>query len=287
MRARVRQAVSDARRALEAAGCPSPQVDAEAMLCHLLGWKPHHLLLESDSNLSSESLAEYRSMVQRRQGREPLQHILGTVDFMRESLLSGPGALIPRPETEHLVELLVEELRRAGVRSILDIGTGSAPILIALAAGLPEAEILVGTDIALEALRLASSNVRRSGHSNRAHLVACDLASCINTRFDAVVANLPYVSTGDIARLQPEVRLWEPGLALDGGPDGMKLIRRLLGQAERFTSEGGLLALETGIDQADVAARLLSENRGSWSSVRVTEDLSGRPRYVLGRRARV
>jgi len=257
----------------------SPRLEADLLLMHVLGWQRHRLLVEADSPLSRLQLEEYRRALAARRRRTPLQHITGRVEFMSEELLAGPEAMVPRPETEVMVEALLELLPE-GARRLLDVGTGSGAVAVALAAALPRCRVWA-TDTDRAALGLARRNLVLHDLHN-VDLVACDLASALAGGFHGVAANLPYVPTGEIASLQPEVRFGDPRAALDGGPDGLDLVRRLAGDLPRLLAAGGAAALEVADHQAGATARLLETS--GLSDVEVRRDLAGRRRVVCGRK---
>jgi release factor glutamine methyltransferase len=263
---------------VELAALSEPRLEAELLLCGLLGWERHRLYLEHDSPLPPGVLQSFSEMVARRKSREPLQHIQGECEFYGRIFACGPGALIPRPETESLLEAFMEALHSATSR-LLDAGTGSGVIGINLALELPDS-LVAGTDVSMEALRLAEVNRSRFGADNY-FPVLCDLAGPFSPRtpFDGIVANLPYVCTGELDDLEPEVRDWDPRAALDGGHDGLDLVRRLAASAPPLLAPGGILALEIDPAQALPVAELM--DHGGWSTVRVLPDLSGRDRIII------
>jgi release factor glutamine methyltransferase len=275
----VMEAVRAASAKLGSSGCPSPRVDSEILLCHLLGVTRHQLFMEGGRTLDGPLLDEFLALVDRRASRIPLQHVTGWAWFMGRRFLAGPGALVPRFETEILVEKLLESVP-ADPALILDVGTGSGVIAITLAIELPGA-LVVGTDTSPEALRLAARNVALHGTGN-VSLVRCDLAAPVRAGFDAVAANLPYIRQGELPSLEPEV-LQDPDAALDGGPDGLSVIRRFLGEAPGIVRSGGVIAIEASGGQPFRVARLL-ERSGGWRDVARGPDLSGRMRWVTAAR---
>ncbi|MBD3276759.1 MAG: peptide chain release factor N(5)-glutamine methyltransferase [Candidatus Aegiribacteria sp.] len=271
-----REAVSKAR--LELADLEDPGLEARLLMMHLTNWKPHQLALSMDDPAGDDLLRRYFALVDRRKRREPLQHITGTVDFMGREFLAAPEALIPRPETEMLVKLFIERLDDP--RLLLDVGTGSGVIAATLALHYPDA-MVVASDVSLQALKLAERNLAKHNIEN-VQLVQSDLLKnfCSNVeQADGIVANLPYVKSKDIPKLQPEVSRGDPALALDGGIDGLRLILPLIDSAPGLLKEKGILMLEIGADQQkEVMSALLSENH--WRSVVCRKDVAGRPRYI-------
>jgi len=213
-----------------------------------------------------------RYLHQRLQG-QPTQQITGVQEFYGREFRITPDVLIPRPETEHVVEAAL----RLNARRILDIGTGSGAIAITLA--LETGARVAGTDISIPALAVAAANGRRLNAN--IDWVACDLASAINGTFDLVVSNPPYVPARDKTTLQREVRDYEPEIALYGGDDGLEIYRRLIPEAERLLAPGGWLAMEIGYILGDAVRVML----GAWKEVEIRNDLAGLPRVILARQA--
>jgi len=262
-------------------GIESPRLNIEHLLAHVMGKRRMDLYLEFDRPLGETELGPLRELVRRRAQREPLQHLLGTVEFLGLTLKCDARALIPRPETEQLCELLLAEAKSPGCTwgrgTIVDVGTGSGCIALALAAALPEARI-VGIDASEHALALAAENAGRTGLGGRVTFLKSDLLSGVDGPLDLLVANLPYIPTAEVAALQSEVQR-EPATALDGGADGLAIIRRLLPQAAAKLRPGGRLALEVGLGQAELlVADLAGEN---FPERRILKDYQGRDRYLL------
>jgi release factor glutamine methyltransferase len=258
-------------------GVESPRLNAEHLLAHVLGRRRLDLYLEFDRPLSDAERAPLRDLVRDRGMGRPLQHLLGTTEFFGRLFLSDGRALVPRPETEQLVELFLEEPRcRDAATSVLDIGTGSGVIAITLALQLPLAAV-AATDISSEALGLARENAARHSLSGKIVFSEADLFPSGSGRFASIVANLPYIASAELASLQREVR-HDPLVALDGGPDGLCLIRRLIEAAPARLAPGGLLIMEIGHDQAaKVATQLVSQ---AYRDVRVHKDYQGFERFV-------
>jgi len=260
----------------------SPQLEAEILLCHLKNWTRSDLYLSADEEMSEQIADRYRKIVLRRKNREPLQHITGVVDFLDHTFSVGPEALIPRPETEYLTELIIGELTSPDY--ILDVGTGSGVIAVSLALEFPDA-LVVGTDISIEALISHSRNNRIRLGADNLVLAGSDLLKAfrLNSRmFDAVAANLPYIPTRQIPTLEAEVRNGDPRIALDGGADGLDLISALLDSVPGILKNNGILALELDEEQIDPISELLDESP-VWRDVRSLRDLTGRLRFILAR----
>lgn len=241
----------------ERAGVESARLNIEHLLAHVLGKRRMEIYLEFDRPLQEDELAPLREMVRRRADGVPLQHLLGTVEFCGREFACDARALIPRPETELLVELCLS--MQPGARLIAEPCTGSGVIAISLAAALPQA-VVHATDVSSEALTLAQENAARHGLLDRVNFHESDLLDCCDSAraFDMIVCNPPYVTTAEIQHLSREVR-HDPLIALNGGEDGLDVIRRLVvTTSERLTSDG-LFAIEIGHNQADDVMKLLNE----------------------------
>jgi release factor glutamine methyltransferase len=255
---------------LAAAGVDTPRLDAELLLGSVLGVDRTRLLIDGCDPLPDEARKRYDALLARRAAREPVAYILGRRDFRRLTLSVDPRVLIPRPETELLVEV---GLGLAFGARVADVGTGSGAVALALKDERPDLDV-VGIDLSKDAVAVAGANASRLGLD--ALFLEGDLLSGLDVPFDAVLANLPYVASG--ASLPPEISLYEPADALFAGDDGLEVIRRLLSQVEGAP----LVALEIGFDQADAVASLV---RGAgFGSVERLRDLAGRERVIVGRR---
>lgn len=277
--------VGEAEARLEAAGLPAPRAEAEWLLAGLLGCGRAALGLRLRDGLPAPVAAAFRAAVERRCRREPLQQILGWEEFRGLRLRITPDVLIPRPETEVLVEVALGLGLAGGRARVVDVGTGSGCVACAIARERPGARV-VAVDRCLRALAVARANVEALGLRDRVRLLCADLLDpVVSTGVDLVVANPPYLPSGLLSSLPPEVRDWEPRLALDGGPDGLAVIRRVVLGAARVLRPGGGLALETaGGEQARAVARWLEET--GFEAVALTSDLTGVPRIVSARRRR-
>jgi release factor glutamine methyltransferase len=263
---------------LDKQGVESPRLNAEHLLAHVLGRKKRiELYLEFERPLGEAERAPLRDLVKRRGEGVPLQHLLGTVEFHGREFLCDARALVPRPETEQLVELAAKMLQAPS--RIVDVGTGSGVIALTMAFLFPEA-VVAGGDVSGDALALAAANREGLGLADRVELLESDLLAAFAGPFDAVLANLPYIPTGEVAGLSREVRC-DPLSALDGGADGLALVRRLVAEAGGKMSPGGLLALEIGIGQAAAVAEVLSSN--NWRDIAVERDYQGAGRFVFAR----
>jgi len=257
----------------------SPRLNAEHLLAHVLKQKRIDLYLEFERVLTEAELVPLRELVRRRGQGEPLQHLLGTVEFAGRVFLCDKRALVPRPETEQLVEQIAEcRLQIADCR-ILDVGTGSGVIALSLAANFPEAKV-TASDISDDALALARENAERLGLTNRVEFLSGDLLAYVNHVYDLIVANLPYVAIPDRAGLSREV-LHDPEVALFGGERGDEVVRRLIEAAPAKLKPGGLLALELGLGQADHLAALMAEK--NYHDIKKEADYAGVTRFLFGR----
>ncbi|MCY3505719.1 MAG: peptide chain release factor N(5)-glutamine methyltransferase [Chloroflexi bacterium] len=270
---KARAVAARVRAELEAAGIPDAALEAEVLTRHASGLSRGAFF--ADEPVPEGSCAELDALVARRLRREPAPYLTGIREFHGLEFLVGPGTLIPRPETELLVEIGVAELARCPDATVLDVGTGCGAIAIAVASGSPGANV-IAADVSVDALRIAALNIER--HDAAVSLVQSDLASSV-TAADIVLANLPYVPEGDIEGLQPEVRQWEPRVALDGGADGLDLVRALLADCgSRLRPR--LAAFEVGMGQA---GRVAEEAERLGASASIEHDLAGWERVVTAR----
>ena len=263
-------------------GVDSPRLQIEILLGHVLRMPRLKLYLNYSLELPDGAVAEVRGLVQRRGNREPLQHLVGSVNFCGLEMTVSSAVLIPRPETEVLAEQAWQFMAGAERASgrVLDFGTGSGCLAIAVAVHSPRSRILA-LDVSPEALAVARCNVERHRVIDRIELRVSDGLGALlpEDRFDLVMTNPPYVASGEIASLQPEVRDFDPRMALDGGIDGLDWSRRLAGDAGRLLQAGGRLMMEFGDGQA-AATRAIFESRG-WHVEAIVPDLSGRERILV------
>jgi release factor glutamine methyltransferase len=256
----------------------NPRLNAELLLAHSLGTKRIELYLDFERVLSEGELAPIRELLRRRAQGEPLQHLVGTVEFLGREFLCDKRALVPRPETEELVEFLKSAIRNPQ-SAILDVGTGSGVIAVSLALAFPEAEI-VAVDVSDDALALAKENSARFGLGERIRFVKGDLLSGFAGQFDAIVANLPYVGLADRNTLAREV-LHDPEVALFGGEKGDELVRKLIENAPARLRPNGLLALEIGLGQAEALRGILEAK--NYHDIASKNDYSGITRFLFAR----
>lgn len=266
---------------LRKSGVESPRLNIEHLLAHVMGKRRMDLYLEFDRPLGEKELGPLRDLVRRRAQREPLQHLLGTVEFLGLTLKSDARALIPRPETEQLCEMLAAQagapecIWKSG--RIVDVGTGSGCIALALAAKLPDAQV-TGLDASEDALALACENAALTNLTARVTFTKSNLLAAVEGPLDLIVANLPYIPTAELPALQSEVQR-EPASALDGGADGLAIIRRLLPEAAAKLRAGGMLAMEVGLEQAAVLAAEFPAH--GFTDTRIMKDHQGRERFLF------
>jgi release factor glutamine methyltransferase len=266
------------------AGIDTAAVDAEWLLASVLRTPRGTLRLEARRALQPAEAGRYVARLRRRMSREPLQHVLGTAPFRHVTLRVGPDALVPRPETELLAEWALELLPSALAASVvIDVGTGTGCIACAIAWERPGARV-IALDVSPRAVAVARDNVAALGLSGRVTVEVSDLFSALGpTRADLVVCNPPYLATSLIPTLSPEVSRHDPRVAMDGGPDGLAVIRRLVAETPAWLGPSGALALETAGD-AQVPDVLLLMRAAGFTSLATRRDLAGVERFVAGRR---
>jgi release factor glutamine methyltransferase len=257
--------IATARRALAQSfrrdGLATPELDARLLVAHALGLDHAALVSQAARTLTATEAAAVAALAARRRAREPVARIIGAKEFWGLKFALNCATLVPRPETETVVEAVLDTLDRRQARGralrVADLGTGSGALLLALLSELPMGRG-VGTDMSREALVCASHNAVALGLAGRASFVACDYGAALAGPFDIVVSNPPYVARDDIASLAPEVRVFDPRLALDGGPDGLDAYRAITAAARHLLSPGGILVLELGIGQLAQVEDILS-----------------------------
>jgi len=278
----LRAAIQQARERLIAAGIDADEagLDAELLARHVLGWERATLVARLSEPVPLTFDAAFVPLVDRRRRREPMAYILGVQEFWGRDFRVAPGVLIPRPETELLVEEALGWAREhapGGPPSLVDVGTGSGCVAVTLALELPRSTV-AATDLSAAALEIAGDNARRLGAAVR--FERGSLLTGVAGPLDVIVSNPPYVARADYLALQPEVRLFEPELALVGGVDGLEVIRRLVVEAERALRPGGRLLMEIGYGQAAAAARIVTDTE-RLTVLRIRNDLQGTPRTVV------
>jgi release factor glutamine methyltransferase len=274
---KVKNALWETTKRLESAGVPSPDSDASWLLEVVMNASYSELFLMSEDILTTAQLERLEEFVLRREAREPVQWIIGYTEFYGLKLETSVGVLIPRPETERLVELVLEQLPKTHLK-VVDIGTGTGAIALALKAENPNLEIWA-TDINQSALELTQKNAKNLNLELEA--VQTSILDGLDWMFDAIVSNPPYLPSGDDGTLDVEVQL-EPKEALFSGADGLSLARDIVNAASQKLKSGGLLALELDPRNAHVLASDLEP--AIWQDIRLESDLVGRERFVLARR---
>jgi release factor glutamine methyltransferase len=281
----VHQLLASAAAALAHAQVEDSRLEAELLLRHYLGVSRSGLFLLHNKELTPGQEQDFYALLLRRCAREPFQHITGTASFWELDFLVSQAVLIPRPETEFLLEHALSVLAENDCRPqhVLDLCTGSGVIATVLAKELPQA-IVTAVDCSLAALRVAQSNLQQHQLTGRVHLLCADLLTAFSkaTQFDLIISNPPYIKAGDIPTLQPEVRDWEPHLALSGGSSGMDIINLICEQAARHIRSSSWLFMEIGADIGPEAEQALLRG-GLYEQVRVINDWAGRPRVAQGR----
>ena len=275
-------------RRLLGAGIDSARLDAELLLGCALGMSREELMVAATRKVSVAESDRYEDLLRRRLNREPLAYITGQQEFWSLGFLVSGDVLVPRPETETLVERALKHLatiHNRGAPRILELGTGSGAIAVALASELPQAEI-VATEIAPAALQIARRNASRNGVSNAIRFLQGDLFTALDQElekdFDLILSNPPYIPRGEIAHLEAEVSRWEPRAALDGGVDGLDFYRRIIEEAPGYLRQGGAVAVEIGAAIGSLVLALF-RNNPAYGDTRVYQDYSGRDRVVIAR----
>lgn len=260
-----------------------PHLEAEILLSHALNIPRIQLYVQFERTLTVEELAQYKALILRRSKREPIAYITGHQPFMSLDLEVNSSVLIPRPETEKLVEIAIETAKTMEKPLIADIGIGSGSIAVSLAKYLPQSEI-IGTDSSQEAIGVAKRNAEKIGASDRCKFLAGDLFEPLSEykgKFDIVVSNPPYIKTSEIDKLQPEIK-FEPRGALDGGEDGLKYYGIIVKDAADHLKAGGYLILEAGFGQAGDIIQLITA-AGKYGIPEIIKDLSGLERIIKAR----
>jgi release factor glutamine methyltransferase len=258
----------------------SPRLDAQILLAHCLNCRRTDLYVRHDDVPSDAQRAAFRELVKKRAAGTPVAYLVGSKEFFLLPFVVTPNVLIPRPATETLVMTALELMKGRSGLQVLDIGTGSGCIAVTIAVRQPQAQI-TALDISAPALQIAQRNAEWNKVAERIRFVESDLFSALSTgqSFDFILTNPPYISASDIAELATDVRDHEPRLALDGGPDGLRIIERILADAGRFLAANGRLLIEIGYDQAE-AVRAKADSAG-WKCERIVADSDRIPRVVV------
>ncbi|MGA8495189.1 MAG: peptide chain release factor N(5)-glutamine methyltransferase [Xanthobacteraceae bacterium] len=280
--------VAEMRRALaarfRAGGLDTPDLDARILVGHALGLDHGALATAATRELGADEESAIAALANRRLSGEPVARILGYKEFWSLPLRVDAATLVPRPETETVVEAALAALDAGGPRArklrIADLGTGSGALILALLSELPNA-FGIGTDMSCQALVVARDNARRLAQT-RATFIACDMAAALRGPFDAIVSNPPYIASGDIATLAPDVRDFDPHLALDGGTDGLDFYRAIAAAVPALLAPGGVLVVELGVGHAEPVARLFAA--AGLAPAPPHPDLNGTPRALVARK---
>lgn len=275
---RLDAAVLKARAVLREANIDSADLDARLLVEAVSGLDRAAIIASPETELGADQSAALYRLIERRARAEPMAYILGHREFRGLGFLTPQGVLIPRPDTETLIEAALEVAPHA--RSVLDLGVGSGCILLSLLHALPQATG-VGVDRSPDALAAASDNAKRLGLSDRVRLVASDWTAGVSGQFDLIVSNPPCIPSADIETLDADVRNFEPRLALDGGADGLEAYRALADQITGLMAKNGAVGFEIGWDQARAVSQILAE--AGLTRIEVRRDLAGRDRVVLAR----
>ena len=280
----MREAFIEAACILRRAGIETPELDARLLLCHAAGLSHETYVAKANATMALEAAARFERALERRLKREPVSRITGTREFYGRKFLVGPETLDPRPDTETLIEAALAIAGANGGRNqplnLLDLGTGTGCILLTLLAELPRARG-IGTDKSEGALALAAANAERLGVRSRAGFIAADWLDGIAGKFDLILSNPPYLDEKERRELPGEVALYDPVLALDGGPDGLDAYRRIAAGAARTLAGVGRLIVEIGIAQSEAVAEIFRAAGLQIEAIR--PDLSGRPRAIVAR----
>jgi len=261
----------------------TPRLDAEVLLAHALKVDRLRLYLDLERPLTPQERTVYRDLIRRRASREPVALIIGVKEFWSLPFKVTRGVLIPRPDTERLVEVVLDEIREKPAPFILEIGTGSGAVAVAIVKECPMAK-LVATDLSRVAIAVAAANAETAGLRGSIEFVVADLLEPFAkaAKFDVICSNPPYIPSDVIPTLAPEITCFEPRTALDGGPDGLEVIRRLVDQTPLFLKEGGTLIIEVGEHQAEAVREIMSRT-GHFTDIQFFSDLTGKSRVVKAR----
>ena len=273
-------ALTKAEKTLTQSQSPNSRTDVEWILADVLHCTRSDLHLNPHQKLTTEQIQIFDALINQRAQRIPLQHILGQTEFYGLPFYAAPAALIPRPETEILIETILNRTPAHPV--ILDIGTGSGIIAITLATQLPSAQI-IATDISAQALQLARQNAQLNKVSDQITYLRANLLPPLNKSFDIITSNPPYIPANDIDLLEPEVRIHDPILALDGGLDGLDFYRKIIPSSTPLLNTNGWLALEIGHNQATDVSHMLSQ-QPDLAHIGIQTDLSGHPRVAFAQK---
>ena len=279
MKNSIQNILSEAVKRLSAENIDSPRLDAEILLAHVLNCRRLNLYVDSEKILPLGAVLKFNELINRRLKKIPVAYLVGKKDFMGLTFAVNENVLIPRPETEILTEIVGEYLRGLENPIFADLGTGSGAIPISILKFVKKARA-VAVDISAEALDVAKFNAQKFFVEDRIKFFCGNLFEPLTGKFDAIISNPPYIPTSDIKNLQAEVKT-EPIIALDGGADGLNFYRRITSEAPRFLTDGGVLAVEIGINQAAAVKKLFEA--ANFIDVTIFNDLAGLERVVIGK----
>ena len=283
----IAEAIQKAASRLSALNVPNARLDAEVLFCHAVGRDRAWLLVHMQDMFDDQNLRIFEQSIDRRSAREPLQYISGVQEFWGLPFAVTPAVLIPRPETEFVVEAALKAVSGIPAPVIIDLGTGSGCIAVSLASGLQQAQIFA-VDRSEKALEIARQNAQRNGVADRVRFLEGDLFGPfeeldLRGRVDAIVANPPYIRDEELPTLQPEVRDFEPEMALIAGPEGTEVARLIIQQAPDYLHSGGSLIMEMGLGQTE-ALRKIAKETGKYGSLEIVMDLAGIERVIVAKR---
>ncbi|MBQ6975993.1 MAG: peptide chain release factor N(5)-glutamine methyltransferase [Selenomonadaceae bacterium] len=275
---RINELLRKATAKLDAAGIESARLDAEVLLAHVLNCRRLYLYVDADKNVSHEQINRYKNLIERRIEKIPVAYLTGQREFFGLNFAVTPEVLIPRPDTEILVEIAIEKLSKIDKPIFLDIGTGSGAICISILKQLKTARA-VTVDISADAVNCAKFNAEKFGVDDRINFFIGNLFEPLRgQKFHAIISNPPYIPNAEIKNLQAEVQR-EPEIALDGGVDGLDFYRRIVDDAPNFLFDGGFLAVEIGINQAADVKKFFQKN---FTDVEIIRDLANIERVIIG-----
>lgn len=276
--------LKEAEQHLNRVGIESARLDSEVLLSHVLGCDRAYLMVHGNDRINADKWSAFQELIARREKHEPVAYLTGQKEFMGLDFLVTPEVLIPRPETEILVETAITLAAKMNQPKILDIGCGSGCIFISLAKHIKAAKLYT-TDISHKAINIAQQNERHILGNNRIQFIEADLfpdISVIESKYDMIVSNPPYIAESELALLSPDIRDYEPKLALNGGIDGLAVIRKIIKEAPRYLNAGGYLILEIGDKQSKEVRKLVEQTeRFAIQSTQFIFDLAGKERVLV------
>jgi release factor glutamine methyltransferase len=284
----INSVLKEAEQKLGQVGIESARLDSEVLLAHVLGCDRAYLMVHSEQQINPEQWSAFQKLVNQREKHQPVAYLVGHKEFMGLDFLVTPDVLIPRPETEILVETAIKLAAKKKKPRILDIGCGSGSIIISLAKNINNAE-LIATDISKKAIALAQQNATRILGNNRIRFIASDIftgISALQLKYDIIVSNPPYISESELVLLSPDIREFEPERALNGGRDGLQVIRRIIQESPAYLNDNGCLILEIGDKQSEKVRELVEQtNRFKVQSTQFILDLARKERILITKKS--